>query len=136
MAPRLVRRRPLAERIQAYLDPLDFLMWLSEGLDSSQWDQWQKEWANPIGLVLNVAFVIARANSGPSNRSRGDDVFGEVVDHTSWLAWFVCMASVTKATLRVLTQVYLGSLHRSPTIAPVLRQCDIYLLPPAPLQAL
>lgn len=95
MAPRLVRRRPLAERIQAYLDPLDFLLWLSEELDSSQWDQWQKEWANPIALVVNMAFVIARANSGPSTRSRGDDVFGEVIDHTSWLAWFVRIALET-----------------------------------------
>lgn len=87
--PRLIRRRPLAERIQAYLNPLDFLLWLSEELDSSDWDQWQKEWATPIGAALNVVFLIARANSGSGSRTRGDDVFGEDESHTGWLAWFV-----------------------------------------------
>jgi len=89
MAPRLVRRRPLTERIRAYLNPLDFLLWLSEELDSSDWDQWQKDWANPVGVLLNLAFLVARANSGPSTRSRGDDVFGEDAGYTGWLAWFV-----------------------------------------------
>lgn len=89
MAPRLVRRRPLAERIKAYLNPFDFLLWLSEELDSSDWDQWQKEWANPIGALLNVVFLLARANSGPSTSSKGNDIFGEDADHTGWLPWFV-----------------------------------------------
>jgi len=89
MAPRLVRRKPLTERIRAYLNPLDFLLWLSEQLDSSDWDQWQKDWANPVGFLLNVVFLIARANSGPSTRRRGDDVFGEDVGNRGWLAWFV-----------------------------------------------
>lgn len=89
MAPRLVRRKPLAERLKAYLNPLDFLYWVSEELDSSVWDQWQKEWANPIGLLLNVVFLIARANSGSGARRRGDDVFSEDPGYTGWLAWFV-----------------------------------------------
>jgi len=89
MAPRLVRRRPLAERFKAHLNPLNFLLWLSEELDSSDWDQWLNEWANPIGVLLNVVFLIARANSGPSTRGRGDDVFGEDVGYTGWLTWFV-----------------------------------------------
>lgn len=86
--PRLVRRRPLIERIKAYLNPLDFLLWLSEELDSSDWDQWQKDWATPIGVALNVIFLIARANSGPSIQ-RGDDVFGEIEGYTGWSAWLV-----------------------------------------------
>jgi hypothetical protein len=89
MAPRLVRRRPLADRIKAFLNPLDFLLWLSEELDSSDWDQWQKEWGTPIGIFANFVFLVARANSGPSTRRRGDDVFGEDVGYKSWLAWFV-----------------------------------------------
>ena len=89
MAPRLVRRRPLMERIKSYLDPLDFLLWLSEQLDSSDLDQWQKEWATPIGLLLNVVFLIARANSGSRTTRTGDDVFGEDIGYTGWLAWFV-----------------------------------------------
>ena len=88
--PRLIRRRPVLERIKAYLDPLDFLLWLSEELESSDWEQWQKEWATPIGIALNVVFLVARANSGPASRTREDDVFGDdVLLYTGWLAWFV-----------------------------------------------
>lgn len=89
MPPRLIRRQPLAERIKAYLNPLDFLLWLSEELDSSDWDQWQKNWATAIGVALNVVLLIARANSGSSVRRRGDDVFGDSEGYTGWLAWFV-----------------------------------------------
>ena len=90
MAPRLVRRRPMKERIKAYVNPLDFLLWLSEQLDSGDWDEWQKEWAYPIGILLNVIFLIARANSGYNTRGRADDVFGEDVGYAGWLPWFVC----------------------------------------------
>ena len=85
--PRLVRRRPLAERLQAYLNPLDFLSWLSEELDSSDWDQWQRDWATPIGVGLNIVFLIARANSGQSIH-RVDDVFADDDGHNRY-SWFV-----------------------------------------------
>ena len=87
--PRLIRRRPFLERIKAYLDPVDFLLWLSEELDSAEWDQWQKEWATPLGILLNIVFVAARANSASTTRSSSDDVFGEDVTYTSWSSWFV-----------------------------------------------
>ena len=89
MAPRLVRRRPLAERVKAYLDPLDFLLWLSEHLESSDWSEWLKEWVVPTGVVLNVVFLVARANTGPTLRSPGNGVFGDDDDYTPWSAWFV-----------------------------------------------
>ena len=91
MAPRLIRRRPLVERIKAYLNPMDFLLWLSEELDSNEWDQWKKESANPIGFLLNVVFLIARANTAYSIRKGGDDVFGDDIAYTPWLACFVCL---------------------------------------------
>lgn len=88
--PRLVRRQPLADRIKEYLNPLDFLLWLSEELDSGDWDQWQQEWATSIGVAVNLIFLVARANSGGSNgRLRGDDVFGEDSGGSGWLSWFV-----------------------------------------------
>jgi hypothetical protein len=89
MPPRLIRRRKLSERIKSYLNPLDFLLWLSEELESNDWDQWQKDWATPIGVALNIIFLVARANSGPSLKSWGDDVFGDVEGYSGWLAWFV-----------------------------------------------
>jgi hypothetical protein len=72
--PRLIRRKPLAERLQAYLNPLDFLLWLSEEFETREWDT--KEVANPLGLALNFLLLIARANTG-RRRADLDDVFGD-----------------------------------------------------------
>ncbi|KAL8679899.1 MAG: hypothetical protein Q9186_003869 [Xanthomendoza sp. 1 TL-2023] len=85
--PRLVRRRPLPERIKAWLNPLDLLLWLLEGFDSSDWEQWQKDWSMTIGVVLNITFLIARANTGSRSRPRGDDVFGGDDTYTGFTAW-------------------------------------------------
>src|SRR5438034_8510926 len=52
-----------SERIRIFLNPLDFLLWLSEELDTSGWEQLEKEWAISIGVGLNVVFLIARANA-------------------------------------------------------------------------
>lgn len=94
--PRLVRRRPLTERLQTYLNPLDFLLWLSEELDCSDWDQFEKEWAAPLGIGLNLVFLIARANSRGYRDQAYDDVFGEDVG-TNWLSWFVsCVCPVAE----------------------------------------
>jgi hypothetical protein len=84
--PRLVRRRSLIERIKTYLNPLDFLLWLSEEIET--WDLDSKAFANPIGLALNFLFLICKANSGPAIGS-GDDVFGDAQSRSGWLAWFV-----------------------------------------------
>lgn len=86
--PKYIRREPLAERIKAYLNPYDFLLWLSEEIDSHGWDQLEKEWAIPIGLGLNVVFLVARANSKSTTRSY-DDVFADVraSGWTVWLVW-------------------------------------------------
>jgi hypothetical protein len=86
--PAVVRRQPLFERIQAFLNPLDFLLWLSEELDTNGWDQLEKEWAIPIGVGLNVIFLIARANVNAGSR-RYDDVFGEATSGNGWLGWLV-----------------------------------------------
>lgn len=85
--PRLVRRQPLAERIRSYLNPLDFLLWLSEEIDANAWDQFEKDWALPLGVVLNLTFLIARANSRSSGTRAIDDVFGDD-DGVPWMSWF------------------------------------------------
>ena len=85
--PKFIRKQPLSERISAYLNPYDFLLWLSEELESNGWDQVEKEWAIPIGIVLNVLCLIARANTQTRSRSY-DDVFGEV-QSAGWIAWLV-----------------------------------------------
>ncbi|KAL2000664.1 hypothetical protein VTN02DRAFT_2777 [Thermoascus thermophilus] len=97
--PRLVRRQPLAERIKSYLNPLDFLLWLSEQIETSDWDQWEKDWALPLGIGLNTVFLIARANSKGNGSRAVDDVFGDD-GGVSWLNWF---ASFTVHMLTLLS---------------------------------
>ena len=87
--PRLVRRRPLLERWKAYLNPYDFLLWLSEEIETRDWDD--QSFANPLGAALNFLFLLARANCGPG-RSNGDDVFGDS-NGSGWLSWFVRLKS-------------------------------------------
>ena len=75
----------------AYLNPLDFLLWLSEEIESSDWDQ--KSFATWLGLGLNLAFMTARANSGDSEPGRGhNDVFGDGSSGSGWISWFVSVA--------------------------------------------
>ena len=86
--PRLVRRRPLVERVKSYLNPLDFLLWLSEEIDANDWDQFEKNWSITLGVILNVVFLVARANSQSSGSRAVDDVFGDE-EGTPWLSWLV-----------------------------------------------
>ena len=86
---RLVRRQPFSERIKSYLNPYDFLLWLSEELETSDWEQWQREWGTLIGIGTNIVMLVARANSGGRSSSY-DDVFADDSGGSSLLTWFVC----------------------------------------------
>lgn len=86
--PRLVRRTPLMQRLKAHLDPHDLLLWLSEELNSDTYEEWLRDWATPIGIGLNLVFILAR---GASSRGNSDDVFGDS-NGSGWLSWFVCAA--------------------------------------------
>lgn len=84
--PKYVRRQPLAERLKSFLNPYDFLLWLSEEIESNGWDQLEKEWATPIAIALNLIFLIARANAKPTQVY--DDVFGDIPG-VAWTSWLV-----------------------------------------------
>jgi len=88
--PRLVRRRPLSQRLKDYFNIWDWLLWASEELESNDWDDWAKEYAVYVGFGLNFVFVLARANCGATSRGY-DDVFGDYDRPGSigWLGWFV-----------------------------------------------
>ncbi|KAF2824567.1 hypothetical protein CC86DRAFT_57359 [Ophiobolus disseminans] len=86
--PRLVRRAPLSERIKAYIDPSDWLIWISEELNSNDWDEFAQSYAVYIGFASNVLFVIAQANCGPSTSLNDDGVFGGV-SGPGWIKWFM-----------------------------------------------
>ncbi|KAL1648391.1 hypothetical protein SLS58_002144 [Diplodia intermedia] len=87
--PPLIRRRPLSERIKAYLDPYDWLLWLSEELNSNDLDEALKDWAWPIGVAVNLIFMITRANSGAITSRDSEDVFGDYSANagTGWFRW-------------------------------------------------
>lgn len=95
---RLVRKRPLSERISAWLNPSDLLLWASEEIKTRDLD------AASVGTKLSVAangiFLIARANSGAT--TTGDDVFSE--PRFNWatlfakqVVWVLALGSVINA---------------------------------------
>lgn len=82
--PRLVRRTPLWQRLTAFLNPMDFLLWLSEEMETRDWDS--KTAGTQLGLGLNFVFLLARANSAVSLSS--DDIFNDDSSR-GWLSLFV-----------------------------------------------
>ena len=92
--PRLVRRAPLAERVKAYLDLSDWLIWASEELNSGDWDDFAASYAPYIGFGLNVAFIIAQANSGATASLDSDGVFKEA-SGPGWLKWLMNLLVLT-----------------------------------------
>ncbi|KAK0630634.1 hypothetical protein B0T17DRAFT_491175 [Bombardia bombarda] len=71
---RLVRHRPLSERIQAMLNPMDLYLWFSEEIQTFDWDS--NTFGTRFGLVANFLFLLARANAG-TQKDYADDVFGD-----------------------------------------------------------
>ncbi|KAI0485271.1 hypothetical protein GGR56DRAFT_662996 [Xylariaceae sp. FL0804] len=86
--PRLIRRRPLRERVAAMLNPMDFLLWLSEEIETRDWDS--KLVGTELGLACNFIFLLARANSGGS-ADAADPVFDEDggSGFSGWLSVFM-----------------------------------------------
>ncbi|KAG4254856.1 hypothetical protein FPRO06_04198 [Fusarium proliferatum] len=82
--PRLVRRQPLGERIMAAINPMDFLLWLSEELETRDWDS--ASVGTQMGLAMNFVFLLARANSGSSSPS--DDIFSDETS-SGWLSFLI-----------------------------------------------
>ncbi|RMZ86061.1 hypothetical protein DV737_g3, partial [Chaetothyriales sp. CBS 132003] len=102
--PKLVRRAPLSDRISAYFNPYDFLLWLSEEIDSQGWSQLEKEWALPLGIGLNLLFLIARANSGTESQGY-DDVFGDS-RRARWVAWLATFVVHLLSLVSLVNAVY------------------------------
>lgn len=89
MPPRRVRRRPLMERIKAKFDPWDYILWLSEEIETREFGS--KTLGNQLGLALNVLFVLARVYGSSLTGDDDDDIFGdsESTSSTGWLAYLV-----------------------------------------------
>ena len=91
--PRIVRKAPLRDRLRAYFEPYDFLLWLSEALNVDAYAEWLKAGAMPRGMSLNILFVLARGTARVGGKSGGDDVFGDIdgKSGSGWLSWFVSL---------------------------------------------
>lgn len=88
--PRLVRRQTLIERLKTSLDLGDWYLWLSEEWNDDLYDEWLKLWVTPVGIGLNIVFILARGASGRSRGRAGDNVFGDDSQGGSgWYAWVV-----------------------------------------------
>lgn len=93
---RRVRRAPLSERLSNYFDPRDWLLWLSEEVQTSDWAQVQGKPTWLIGLGANLLFMLALSKS-QSTVSANDDVFGDYATRSgsgwlraiSWLLTYV-----------------------------------------------
>ena len=110
--PRVVRRTPISERLQAYLNPLDFLLWLSEELNSNDIEDTLAQWAVPFGFFVNIIFMVARANT--KGLDPGDDVFADAYERrgSGWLAWFVGIR-LTSGFYRITDPPFTGHFCRS-----------------------
>jgi len=70
------------------LNPMDFLLWLSEEMETRDWDS--NLVGTQIGLSFNFVFLLARANSGRT--AARDDIFAED-DGPGWVSFLVsCIA--------------------------------------------
>ncbi|KAE9363431.1 hypothetical protein N431DRAFT_355773 [Stipitochalara longipes BDJ] len=108
--PRLIRRKPLVERIKDYLNPGDFLLWLSEEIETRDWDS--KQFATPFALGLHIAFLVSRANSGNAGRSGGNDVFGDDYSGTGWFSYIATVTFHLLTYFSIVNAVYTFSRKR------------------------
>ncbi|KAB8292316.1 hypothetical protein EYC80_008058 [Monilinia laxa] len=98
--PRLVRRRPLRERITDLFNIQDWLLWISEEIETRDWDS--STYANPLGFGLHFVLLIARANSGSEGYGDGDDVFGDVPSGSGWLSYLSTLVVYLLTALSIL----------------------------------
>ncbi|KAF2748602.1 hypothetical protein M011DRAFT_457347 [Sporormia fimetaria CBS 119925] len=104
--PPVIRKAPLTERIKNYLDPVEWFMWASEELNSSDWDEFASNYATSIGFGANLVYIFAQANTGRRN-TVGDDVFGEPRSNSSgWLRWFLNLVVLILSGLSFLNAFY------------------------------
>ncbi|KXX75130.1 Nuclear rim protein 1 [Madurella mycetomatis] len=99
---RLVRRRPLGERLRSALNPMDFYLWLSEEIQTFNWDS--KAFGTRFGLVANFIFLLARANAAGTNEAI-DDVFGDAPAN-GWVTLLANFLLWTLTSISVLNAFY------------------------------
>ncbi|KAG9570012.1 hypothetical protein KCU79_g1233, partial [Aureobasidium melanogenum] len=84
--PPIIRRAPLSERIKAFLNPYDLLLWIAEELHESALDEALRDWGLPIGVTANLVFACARWSL---KKNQDYDIFGEFESKSGWFYWFL-----------------------------------------------
>lgn len=74
------------------LNPMDFYLWLSEEIQTLDWDS--KNFGNKFGLAANFVFFLARANNGVEEPV--DDVFSDGA-RGGWRHLLACVLSAVIA---------------------------------------
>ena len=100
---RRVRRAPLSERLANYLDWRDWLLYVSEEVQTSDWAKVQGKPTWAIGLGCNLVFMVALSNSKSAAYTE-DDVFGDYATRSGsgWLraiCWLLTYAMALASLL-------------------------------------
>lgn len=84
------------------LNPFDFYLWLSEEIQTFDWDS--NSFGTRFGIAANFIFLLARANSG-AREEAFDDVFGDAPAN-SWLTYVVNFLVWTLGPISLLNAFY------------------------------
>ncbi|RDA83456.1 hypothetical protein CP532_1821 [Ophiocordyceps camponoti-leonardi (nom. inval.)] len=85
------------------LNPMDLLLWLSEEIETRDWDS--QLVGTQIGLGLNFSLLLARANSASARPMFKDDLFGDS-GGSRWLYFMVWPLAWALAALSLTNAVY------------------------------
>ncbi|RKF64007.1 Meiotically up-regulated gene 154 protein [Erysiphe neolycopersici] len=101
--PRLIRRRPLLARIKDYLHPADWFLWLSEELETRDWDS--SEYGNSVAALLHFLTLISQANISRSTESQ-EDVFNDNKFSFGWISSFALFVVFLVSAFSLLNALY------------------------------
>lgn len=95
------------ERLQNYFNPYDWLLWVSEELQTSDWAKVQGKPTWLIGICGNLLFMMALSNS-KSKASVSDDVFGDYASRSGsgWLQLLCWLLVVLMCSVSLLNSFY------------------------------
>jgi len=82
---RRIRRAPLLERILAYCNIMDLLLWLSEELETRDWDS--NAVGTQVGIAASLLFMVARASTETATDAE-QELFGDG-GGTGWRQYLV-----------------------------------------------
>lgn len=76
-------------------------MWISEKLDSEEWQDFAKDHSRILGFLMNLVFIVAQANASRTSES-DDDVLMGGTGGPGWFAWLCRLLVLGLSTLTFL----------------------------------